>query len=491
MPSTPAPVTEESALSGPSGPSGLRNKDSGSRLGWLDALRGIAALAVVVDHLTYFALTELRTTAFTYFYPGWFGVALFFLVSGYIIPASLERRGSLRRFWLSRIFRLYPLWAVAVGAVCLLSISGLIGIGAYHTDHPVRIALGHLTMLQSLIEQQPIMQLLWTLSFEMVFYLIVSALFVTGLHRRSGLWALTLIGATALLGFVVQPAAGTATAHHKTAFAVAGLFAIAVAGFLIGRRSTIVIGAGAAVALCAGVLATSGLLGDWRNVGVLALMFAGTVLYRAERGQMRWPHAIAVTTIVGVALAVIMALPASRWFAVPREEPRWSWLTATLLAVALFGAGLKWRPARVPGWAAWLGRISYSVYLLHSVLIFIMLSFIEKPDQLPVLIQVGLAIVLIAALLAVSTLTYRFVEEPFQRWGHAFARHLDARFGSDAGAAPLRLTSLRLTALRRSSQRRPSPDRRIGARNGNTPDSSAASQPAGMDGHSEAVSSTK
>jgi peptidoglycan/LPS O-acetylase OafA/YrhL len=44
----------------------------------------------VVDHLTSFALTELRTTAFTYFYPGWFGVALFFLVSGYIIPASLE-----------------------------------------------------------------------------------------------------------------------------------------------------------------------------------------------------------------------------------------------------------------------------------------------------------------------------------------------------------------------------------------------------------------
>ncbi|MEV8510909.1 acyltransferase [Dactylosporangium sp. NPDC051484] len=434
MPTTPALVTD---LSAPSGPSGSRNSDSGSRLGWLDALRGIAALAVVVDHLTYFTLIELKTTAFAYFYPGWFGVALFFLVSGYIIPASLERRGSLRRFWLSRIFRLYPIWAVAVGAICLLSAAGLISIGAYHTDHPVRTALGHLTMLQSLIEQQPVMQLLWTLSFEMVFYLLVSALFVTGLHRRSGLWALTLIGATALLGFVVQPAAGTATAHHKTAFAVAGLFAIAIAGFLIGRRLTIAIGAVAAVALCVGLLSTSGLLGDWRNIGVLALMFTGTVLYRAERGQMPWPRAIAVTTIVGVLLAFMMALPAPRWFAVPRDEPRWSWLTATLLAVALFSIGLKWRPSRVPGWLAWLGRISYSVYLLHSVLIFIMLAIVGEPDKLPILTQVGLAAVLISLLLALSTLTYRFVEDPFQRWGSAFARRIETRFGSDAGVAPL------------------------------------------------------
>jgi peptidoglycan/LPS O-acetylase OafA/YrhL len=440
MPSTPTPVTEQSAASEPSD---ARRKQSGSRLGWLDALRGFAALAVVLDHLSYFTLTELRTTVFAYVYPGWFGVALFFLVSGYIIPASLERRGSLRHFWLSRLFRLYPLWAVAVGAVCLLSVSGLIGVGSYHTEHPVRIALGHLTMLQSLIEQEPVLQLLWTLSFEMVFYLLVSVLFVTGLHRRSSLWALTLIGAAALLGFVVQPAFGTASAHHKTVFVVAGLFAVAIACFLFGRRSTIAIGAVAAVALCAGLLSTSGLLGDWRNLGVLALMFAGTVLYRAERGQISWPHAVTVTTIVAVVLAAIMALPAARWFAVPTDEPRWSWLTATLLAVALFGAGLRWRPARVPDWTAWLGRISYSMYLLHLILIFIMLAVVEKPSTLPILTQFGLAAAFLAAVLALSTLTYRFVEDPFQRWGHALARHVDARFGTDAGAAPLLRAPLR------------------------------------------------
>ena len=45
---------------------------------------------------------------------------VFFLVSGYIIPASLERKGSVRGFWVSRAFRLYPLYIVGI-AVSLLA----------------------------------------------------------------------------------------------------------------------------------------------------------------------------------------------------------------------------------------------------------------------------------------------------------------------------------------------------------------------------------
>jgi peptidoglycan/LPS O-acetylase OafA/YrhL len=40
-----------------------------------------------------------------WFDPGTYGVMVFFLVSGYIILASLERSGSVRRFWVSRLFR--------------------------------------------------------------------------------------------------------------------------------------------------------------------------------------------------------------------------------------------------------------------------------------------------------------------------------------------------------------------------------------------------
>ena len=44
---------------------------------------------------------------------GKYGVLLFFLVSGYVIPMSLERHGSLRRFWIGRLFRIYPAYLAA------------------------------------------------------------------------------------------------------------------------------------------------------------------------------------------------------------------------------------------------------------------------------------------------------------------------------------------------------------------------------------------
>jgi peptidoglycan/LPS O-acetylase OafA/YrhL len=53
--------------------------------------------------------------------PGQYGVFVFFLVSGYIVPASLEHTGSMRSFCVSRVFRLYPLYLFAVGAMLVLS----------------------------------------------------------------------------------------------------------------------------------------------------------------------------------------------------------------------------------------------------------------------------------------------------------------------------------------------------------------------------------
>jgi peptidoglycan/LPS O-acetylase OafA/YrhL len=67
---------------------------TGNRLAWLGALRGIAALCVVFDHLTYSVLQPVRNSVYHWFDPGQYGVFVFFLVSGYIGPASLERKGS-------------------------------------------------------------------------------------------------------------------------------------------------------------------------------------------------------------------------------------------------------------------------------------------------------------------------------------------------------------------------------------------------------------
>ena len=106
----------------------------GRRLAWLDALRGVAALFVVFDHLGYYVLQHAREVVYQWFDPGQYGVFVFFMVSGYIVPASLERKGSIRGFWVGRVFRLYPLYVSGlIGAVVLWRL-GLGGIGRTNYD---------------------------------------------------------------------------------------------------------------------------------------------------------------------------------------------------------------------------------------------------------------------------------------------------------------------------------------------------------------------
>ena len=93
---------------------------TGNRLAWLDVLRGLAALAVVFNHFGYFVPAGLKNPVNHWVNPGDYGVFVFFLISGYIVPASLERKGSVRTFWVSRLFRLYPLYLLAVAVAVTL-----------------------------------------------------------------------------------------------------------------------------------------------------------------------------------------------------------------------------------------------------------------------------------------------------------------------------------------------------------------------------------
>ena len=90
-----------------------------SRLDFLDALRGIAALAVFFAHAYQGISPAFLKWQYRYFEPGQWGVFVFFLISGYIVPVSLERHGSLVRFWIGRICRLYPLYCLSLGGAIL------------------------------------------------------------------------------------------------------------------------------------------------------------------------------------------------------------------------------------------------------------------------------------------------------------------------------------------------------------------------------------
>jgi peptidoglycan/LPS O-acetylase OafA/YrhL len=74
---------------------------------------------------------------------------------------------------------------------------------------------------------------------------------------------------------------------------------------------------------------------------------------------------------------------------------------------------------REPAWLAWLGTVSYSVYLLHNPLTGITFNVWNRIAGAGVLQQLlGLALVVGACLIA-AALAYRFVEKPAIRWSQA------------------------------------------------------------------------
>jgi peptidoglycan/LPS O-acetylase OafA/YrhL len=82
-----------------------------NRLQGLDALRGIAAIAVVLTHYTFgfsIFIQAHRPGLLFNVINGHFGVNLFFIISGFVIFMTLERSANLSDFSISRFARLWP-----------------------------------------------------------------------------------------------------------------------------------------------------------------------------------------------------------------------------------------------------------------------------------------------------------------------------------------------------------------------------------------------
>jgi peptidoglycan/LPS O-acetylase OafA/YrhL len=104
------------------------------------------------------------------------------------------------------------------------------------------------------------------------------------------------------------------------------------------------------------------------------------------------------------------------------DEPfaRRGWIVAFLLAVLTFGVGLASRRRRVPPMLTGLGTISYSVYLVHPVLLAVIDGTVGRQRQDSLVLEVAF----FAALLPVCLLTHRCVEAPSQALGRRLAGRL-------------------------------------------------------------------
>jgi peptidoglycan/LPS O-acetylase OafA/YrhL len=396
-----------------------------SRLAWLDALRGFAALCVVFDHGSTLLLLPVRSFLYHWLDLGQYGVFVFFLVSGYIVPASLERKGSVRGFWISRAFRLYPMFVVGLVLSFVAYETGH-GSIADAGKHPLTAILGWLFMLQNMLAGLNVPVVVWTLSYEMVFYLLIAALFSWGVHRFSGWYATALaVGAVALGGVLPMAALGSwsrGPGHEQLVLnAVTDTLIFVGLGLAMLSKSWLARAGTTLAAAVALVLVTFNQTYPykWSGCVILALMFTGTLIYRAEQGQVR--RITAAVIAVGV---LALTTFAGIWHgAQQHENHHWQvqWATSVLLAGATFGLALAARRAKFPRWCAWLGMISYSVYLLHPIIFnaYRSIPALHRTHTMPdqVLFFAGILVVIIA----LSALTYYFIEKPMQRLGRRVA----------------------------------------------------------------------
>jgi len=398
-----------------------------ARLAWLDALRGFAALCVVFDHGSGLLLQQARSLLYHWFDFGQYGVFVFFLVSGYIVPASLERKGSVKSFWVSRAFRLYPMYllALVLSAIAWKTHHGTIR-GAEHS--PGTSAASWLLMLPNVLTGPNVPNVAWTLSYEMGFYLLLAALFSWRVHRHSGVYAIAFAVAACALGGILPMALLQHWGHHGgpsplTVDVTADVLILAGIALAM-TRTNLPSKIGALVAALTGLTLLTlnqGYPYPWSGLTILAMMFTGTLLYRAEQGQVG--KLTAAWTAGGVlALAVLAGLWHASRFTFLGPQWRAQWVTSIVLAGATFAVGLAVRNRKIPRLAAWLGLISYSVYLLHPLVFNAYRSLPVYHSHPGVANQILLAATLVTVIIAASAVTYYLVEKPMQRLGRQVAR---------------------------------------------------------------------
>lgn len=147
-----------------------------NRLFELDALRGIAALAVVLFHFTYAAekTTSISNPNKFYFSYGYLGVHLFFLISGFVIFMTLEKTKKPLDFVVSRFSRLYPAYWAAIFTTLIITTFIF-----NNYEYTLKQILVNLTMFQYWFKVKDIDGAYWTLAVELTFYVIMWFLYIS------------------------------------------------------------------------------------------------------------------------------------------------------------------------------------------------------------------------------------------------------------------------------------------------------------------------
>lgn len=353
------------------------------RYGFIDSLRGIAALMVIYLHMAGHLRVEglignSVEDALLWFFKyvvdmGKVGVVVFFAVSGFVIPFTLTKKSGapLRTFVVSRFFRLYPVYwlSVAVGTVV---------IWLMHDKAPALTTyLMNLTMLQQFVGVTNILGLYWTLQIELVFYVMCAGLFVMGwLGDRRKIFVVASI----MLGIAL---------------------ALAAARYGTGKKLPV------ALFLALGFMFWGCIWRDYVIDGVVEAKRLGLIWLGAFAALMPGISLLAYNTDMGF------------------DETWYRYLISYYVAAGiLLACTTKFRLEGA--FFSWLGKISYSVYLFHGIVIALVMLFV-RPYVEQMLPAHGYILLVMVLATALAHLLYKVIEAPAIAMGRALNKRLDAR----------------------------------------------------------------
>jgi peptidoglycan/LPS O-acetylase OafA/YrhL len=171
------------------------NNPASKRFLFVDALRGVAALSVVLFHLTEANHIPLLTS----WLPSWvvfilehgnLGVAIFFVLSGFVIAHSVHgERVTIPlagRFMLRRSLRLEPpYWFAIALTIGFAALSASIVPGKAFPPISLSQCVAHVLYLQEVFGYPEINSVFWTLCLEVQFYLVYVFILVVGKNDPS------------------------------------------------------------------------------------------------------------------------------------------------------------------------------------------------------------------------------------------------------------------------------------------------------------------
>lgn len=340
------------------------------RIPELDSLRGLAALAIVAFHLNPQA-----------FYPGWTGVDLFFVLSGYLITGIILRyggtRGFLTNFYMRRGLRIWPIYYLTLGF--LVAINRFLPRPESLESVPY-----YLTYTQNIrlywkgsSPSMPAFDHTWTLALEEQFYLLWPALILLVKPKR----IIPLCLVTIAIGWMAR----------EDGYLIWGHFSERI---LIARCDGFALG---------GLLAAIRLRMEPRRV---AMISAGA--FFAGLGYIVWGM-IAMGSGVAFLGLPTPNRPSSTILAVGVTY-------FGLVGVVITNAGLAWLAPLRNRVLAYLGQISYGLYLYHIPVFWLMdgQTFLYDQAWTTRAAKVGVTLI-------VAVVSWHAIEAPILRLKDRFA----------------------------------------------------------------------